>query len=174
MKLSKECQAFVAADGYRKGYYVINSAINGVTDFGLLPSAVMLITISAELFAKCLHFVVGESAPRGHSLNSLVLALPRKERAALEAYFLERSKEDPALEALQAYQANVKCGFLDVLGECGDNFVEWRYHFEKQGPPFPGFYGVQHVAEAIRRRVLELRPEWKDLQWARPVQDIGD
>ncbi len=136
---------FDAANDFRIASEILESRF-GQKVFPL-RSTIVTTAFSAELYLKCLLNIEKNNNSNGHSLKDLYQKLGNNLRMKIEANYKNAS--------------STKKQTKDVLDECKDIFVDWRYIYEKQNSAFSiDFRALRHIVVALDKTVRELKPEW--------------
>jgi len=119
------------------------------------PSVVCM-AFSVELFLKCLILVEKGNFQPTHKIQELYLKLPMTSQKAISDKFDEFIATSPTIRAMQAEYPNISSKLDDVLKVVNEAFVDWRYIFEGNAG---SLYGLGELCEAIRGRIIEIKPD---------------
>jgi HEPN domain-containing protein len=162
---------FLAATNYFRTHQLIHSALdydlNRLVQGGYaLPTAV-LSAFASELLLKCIICIETGKAPHGHPLKALFDQLSPTSRTELQRlwdeYAQQRAEEWGYLE--KRYGHEIPRTLSEALTAGSNAFEVLRYgHHERPKKSFTG-YGLDDLPHLLGQRVLQLRPEWRDLPW---------
>lgn len=110
-----------------------------------------------ELQLKCLVAIeTGREPPRGHDLREIFALTSDSSQESIQQTYSRLLDEAPDLTG-QYKDAGISLDFDDVLDDCKDAFIEWRYHheFEKRKS-----WMASPILKAVRDEILKLRPNW--------------
>lgn len=132
--------------------------------------------LALELYLKCLLVLVKGRYPHVHSVLALFYDLPEDEIARIRklhrqihrAHFPTstagpaRSSASGAADAERAATDAADARLDAILQGAKDAFTVVRYAYERDGAATGGIPDVTVVTDAVRGRLLALRPEWRE------------
>jgi len=140
----------------------ITKAIVGATI--RLPTVVPGIvnsSFSLELYLKSLLILEGKNS-WGHGLLSLYNEVDTTNQRRIEKLYQEELAKFPINFPPTVKSANtIKLDIISVLERIKDAFSCFRYVFEGNTN---SYIGAQHVRDAVRRVIEEIKPEWRELR----------
>ncbi len=106
-----------------------------------------------EVYLKCLYAIENGRFPaKIHSLLDLYKGQTAKSRAAIAGLYAKSVALGP-----QSSSQDIEM----VLEWAKHAFEEWRYRYEEISKPGPFGTNVEIVCNAVRERIIQLRPGWK-------------
>jgi hypothetical protein len=156
-------QVFMTAEVYRASSVLLAKLIGSGMPHFMIPM-VTCSAFSLELHLKCLILLDGGAPKREHDLEKLLsLLTPESQRTIRACYDVQQ----PKVQAMYAAVPGVPHPSTDfdfVLRASAKSFEKFRYAYEgivgdKQG------WLADEIRDCVRARILELRPEWKDLKY---------
>ncbi|RIE15886.1 hypothetical protein [Candidatus Cryosericum septentrionale] len=151
---------FAAATGFDESAALLHQANNRVlsgpqryvTTPYLWPG-VVCDALAVELYMKCLAVLERGDCLRTHSLRILFADLSPDSQAEIAQTFERLIAANPLAQAMKAQVPKVSFAIHDVLREMDLVFEQARYVYENQ---LRGAYGLGELAQAVRKRILEL------------------
>lgn len=130
-----------------------NDHLNGLS----LPSSILL-SLSLEVFLKCLILARGNPHNKDHEIGKLFGALTDDDQCLVRRKFSEYRQAGVAFNGME---------FDSILKRMDRYFVEMRYAHDAPHPRTPehagvrGIYGLSDAVNAVRAVILETHPEWE-------------
>jgi len=166
-------EAFCFAARYQEGASVIQRFVNensviednetGVVTHndhwrGLgLPSSILL-SLSLEVFLKCLILTRGRPHDKRHEIGELFGSLTDDDKRLVEQKFSEFCRAGAAFKDME---------FDSILKRVDRYFVDMRYAYDASHPRMAkhgeirGMYGLSSAVNAVRAAILETHPDWE-------------
>lgn len=126
-----------------------------------IPDAARIVNsaLSLELYLKCLLSIEKGDYDFEHELVKLFNAISPARQLRIKELFVEEFNRIPHLVYLRQVATDKKEYEFDrILERANHAFVEWRYAFE--GLESGVQYNGQPVRNAVRRVILEIKPDW--------------
>lgn len=157
-KVFKTAQIFEKAAAILTREFQRELERTGVTN---LPAAIIVnLAFSLELYLKCLKIIETGSQPKKiHNLHNLYQSLSPGSKTKIENYYEEFIQSNPLAIAVKSEFKDIKLDIDTALSEADKAFIEWRYIYEFRPKGFST--GVGDAVKAVRRYILELKPEWR-------------
>jgi hypothetical protein len=115
---------------------------------------------AVELYLKCLLEIESGQIPATHNLKDLFYQLSRDSRGKLKRDHDKRIQDNSMLLSFRK-RLGIKTDLHSLLEDGQDIFKQFRYMFE--GVPDrtkPLGFALEPFGELVRKRILDLRPEW--------------
>lgn len=122
---------------------------------------VMCASFSSELYLKCLVLVEGGNYGKDHDLKMLFERLTRDSQENIRKRYEPKRAAEDARYAAANLPARPRTDFDYILEVSSKAFVKFRYAYE--GLVGPIGWGNRLIDECVRERIIELRPDWKNL-----------
>lgn len=126
---------------------------------------VVLLTFAAECFLKCLLFLDKGSFPQRHELVELFDELDPENRKRLEEYNEDFCSTIAIAAQRKANTPHIKYDIRSLLNDSSTSFIDTRYMWEKAHKSVPAVFGwgMDTVLLSLRKRILDLKPDWREL-----------
>lgn len=134
-------------------------------------SALTMQAFACELYLKSIHVDAGR-AQRGHELDDLFFKLPASIREEITRFYDSISENSPISQAIFSEIAYIfsspelkkkDYSLGKVLKTLNDNFIHFRYYFEKDIENINRGYHLVFAGQAIRKYILSVHPDWPHL-----------
>ena len=148
---------FEAARNHHFGQHQHKTVPNR-TLWGLFVPSSVLLSLSFEVYLKCLKRVRGKSPVPGHDTRKLYRVLSVKDQRLIRLRFIEHRRHVKLGEPILALES--------VFERTRNYFPEMRYGYERQSPRLPsgtdanGITGLDDAVEAVRWVILQSRTDW--------------
>jgi hypothetical protein len=157
--LPESLKAYMAALDYESACLCLHHNLPSNPHFFF--SWAINITLSTELYFKCLLLVEGKQYRHKHDLSLHYNMLSIESQEAIKNTYLELIKTSNVAKNQKFKEIFPDVEWSDfnlMLNRVKDAFVEFRYHFQNQ--PKNGFNGVGQICVAVRHRIVELEPDY--------------
>lgn len=150
-------QAFEVAESFLHAGVVL--AVQPGSSSALLRPMALTYAFATEAYLKCLIFLAtGQKSFQRHQLLKLFDELPRQERDAVEVNFQRYTRNSPVDQLHNAVFAGQDQSLRGQLTAADQTFTAARYVFDGDRHTLAT---TGNLAEAVRWRILDLRPDWE-------------
>ena len=150
------------AESYFSAHEVLQKHLHEITPLSLSAVNVVLMAFSVECFLKTILLLDKGSFVRSHNLIELFDDLGAENRAALSAHTEKFCAESLLWQSIIRQNPKDKHNIHTFLSDSAESFSKIRYMWEEEHERIPATFGwgLDSVLFSLRKRILEIKPEW--------------
>jgi HEPN domain-containing protein len=153
------------AEQYFAAHKALEKYMSEINSRGVNIPNVVLMAFSVECFLKTILLLDKGSFLRSHNLIELFDDIGDENRKAISDFNDQFVAACPHAQKIKKKNPNAKYDIRTLLRDSAESFKDIRYMWENEHKFIPATFGwgLDGVLFALRKRILEIRPEWKEV-----------
>lgn len=148
-------EIYLSAESFKDASDILTKQLGRTHDPALIAPIFLNLSLSLELYFKCLFFIENGDLPeRIHLLSKLYSKLSIESRKAIEQRFNMLIEMSPVAQSVKKDYTNLDWSIYTLLQQYPNIFVDIRYLFDKQ--PKYNVFGMGEIVDATRERIVHL------------------